>query len=587
MHTNFSTLTDVLRQWAAVRPNNRAYVFVDEHGTERASLTFAELDQRARALASELKHCGKPGDRALLLFDPGLDFLIAFFGCLYAGIIAVPVLTPRRNKLRDSTVSIFRNCSPVICLTVARLLETARAGFTQVSGSESLQWVAIDVGPTTTTGLWEPSTESEDLAFLQYTSGSTSDPKGVMVSHRSLLANLHMIVRAMETGKNSTFVSWVPLHHDMGLILNVLHTLYLGSLCVLMAPVVFLQRPLVWLWAINRYGAEVAGAPNFAYDLCVSRFQPQSCEGLDLSSWTLAFNAAEPVRADTMRRFADTFARYGFRYSAFYPCYGMAEATVFMSGGKPASTPTIRLLRKNDLREHKITAVHPGDDGQAVAGCGHATVGERLVITNPNTMSLCGVGEIGEIWATGPHVARGYWNSLSSSARVFTAYLSDTGEGPFLRTGDLGFMEAGELFVTGRLKDVIIIRGGNYYPQDIEKVAEQSHTALRANCSAAFTVSRDDSEVLIIVLEVERTYRHKLHVADIVAAVRQAVISEFELSAYRVVLIKTGTIPKTSSGKIQRGAARAKYLHGTLEIWGQGEDVRPDETGELMIQPSN
>lgn len=569
------TIPHALHYWARCRPRSIAYSFIDERCEERESLCFEELDRRARALAGLLTARGKRGDRAMLLFEPGLEFLVAFFGCLYAGVVAVPMLAPRRNKLRHSTVSIYRSCAAAFALTVRRLRDSVREGFAAVPDTAGLQWIALDEDfMAGATGADDPPAAcGEDLAFLQYTSGSTSEPKGVMIRHRHLMANLAMIVRAMGTGQHSNFVSWVPLYHDMGLILNALQTMYLGSRCVLMAPVAFLQRPLAWLHAIQKYEAEVAGAPNFGYDLCADRLDPGSLKGLDLSGWKLAFNAAEPLRAATLRRFAQAYRAYGFQEAAFYPCYGMAEATVFMSGGERSRGFRVQAVDRAALRQHRVVrAATP--DGQEIVSCGYPTLGEELITVDTDRCAACGPGEVGEVWASGPHIAAGYWQNTQASAATFGARLID-GRGPFLRTGDLGYIDKGEFYFTGRLKDTIILRGANYYPQDIELAAERSHSALRPTCGAAFTVPHGESEALVVVHEIERTHRHKLDVAEIVASIRQAVVSEFELSVHRVLLVRTGTIPKTSSGKIQRALTRARYLAGNLEVWGENDPATP------------
>lgn len=578
----FRTLIDALRHWARTRPDNRAYAFIDDQGRERAGLTFAQLDRRARRMAGELAGDGKPGDRVFLLFEPGIEFLVGFFACLYAGMVAVPVLPPRRNRLRDATAGIFADCMPTIGLTGTRSLAGVQDGFAGVPGAEGLRWLTVDLAS-------EPGSAADvlpaapcDVAFLQYTSGSTSAPKGVVVGHDNLLANMDMIVHSLGTTANSIFVSWVPLYHDMGLILNALHALYLGAGMVLMTPVSFMQRPLAWLWAISRYKADFAAAPNFAYDLCVSRLRPESVVGLDLSCWRVAANAAEPVRAETMSRFADAFAPYGFLPGAFHPCYGMAEATVFVSGMRLAPVPAVKWLEKAALQQHKIAPAVTGPHAQAVVSCGRPAPHQRVAIVGPKTRRRCPPGEIGEIWIAGPHVARGYWGDPPVGKDIFGARIADTDDGPFLRTGDLGFVEDDEIYVTGRFKDIIIIRGANYYPQDIERAAERAHAALRPHCCAVFTVEREGSEALVVVQEVERTSWRKGSRMDIVGAIRQAVVTEFDLFIHDVVLIRPGTSLKTTSGKIRRQATRAAYLGAKLEAWtdeadGDGDAAESDE----------
>jgi acyl-CoA synthetase (AMP-forming)/AMP-acid ligase II len=568
MDERVATLIGVLRHHAALRPQSRAYVFVADRGGEEASLTFAELDRRARALAGHLALRGRPGERALLLFPPGLDFLVGFFGCLYAGIIAVPMMPPRRHRLRESSLSIIADCAPTFGLTVEKFREPMRQMLDGLSSGGDMAWIAVDAILSAPDGgetaAAEPSPDA--IAFLQYTSGSTSSPKGVMVSHRNLLENLEMIRRAYDYGCHSTHVSWVPLYHDMGLILNALEACYVGALCVLMAPVAFMQRPLSWLKAIHDYRAAVAGGPNFAFDLCVERCQREPLSDIDLSSWRVAVNGAEPVRAETLERFAGTFARHGFRADTLQPSYGMAEATLLISGGK-RDAPVVWSVSRDALQRNRALPVRPGEIAQRLAGCGKALVGERIAIVDPVTLHRLPAGEVGEIWAQGPHVAQGYWCQPEATRQTFRAHISGD-EGWWLRTGDLGCLdETGELYITGRIKDMMIVRGANYYPQDIERVAERSHPALRPHCGAVFAASRDGRELLVVVQEIERTYRQRANIDEIVGAIRQAVVQEHELTIHEVVLIRTGTIPKTTSGKIRRGLTRELWLKDELEIW--------------------
>ena len=406
----------------------------------------------------------------------------------------------------------------------------------------------------------------EDIAFLQYTSGSTSDPKGVMVTHGNLIENLEMIRQTLGNTQQSTYASWVPLYHDMGLILNVLQSLYLGSLCVLLAPVTFIQRPLKWLRAIHDYQAEVAGAPNFAFDLCVQRFRADQVEGLDLSCWKLAFNAAEPVRADTIERFTATFGEYGFEPRAIYPLYGMAEATLLISSGQRGAGPVIRTVSLDAFRRHQIAAPISNDDVHRVVGCGQNIVGQRIAIVDPETRRRLKAERLGEVWVGGPHVCKGYWRNPDATRSTFQARIEGEDE-PWLRTGDVGFMDpAGELFITGRIKDMIIVRGINYYPQDIENTVYNSHPALRRHCGAAFSVlTENNEEKVVLVQEVERTHRRRLEIAEIAACIREAVANEHEIALDSIVLIRPGAIPKTTSGKIQRSLARRMWLQNSFQ----------------------
>ena len=568
--TEFSSLVDVLRYRATEQPNDPAYIFLPDRGAERLSLSFAELYTRARAVAVSLADRGQKGDRAVLLFSPGLDFIVAFFACLLAGVIAVPMMIPRRASSRDASAAILADCSPCFAMTRRDLVTDARPELMERFGIGRLDWVFVDCRRPVSAELRAPLPlpAREDIALLQYTSGSTSSPKGVMVSHRNLIENSEMIRIALGNTRNSTHVSWVPLYHDMGLILNVLQSFYVGALCVLLAPVSFMQRPLSWLRAIHDYRAEVAGGPNFAFDLCVRRHRPEEIHGIDLSCWKVALNGAEPIRASTIDRFAATFAPYGFDAKSIHPAYGMAEATLLISAGRRGTGPITRRIDREALQRNQIVAPAKAQDAQILVGCGRRLVGERLAIVDPETRMSRGPGLLGEVWVAGQHVAHGYWRNPEATASAFRARTASGGAQSWLRTGDLGFLdENGELYITGRIKDLIIIRGINHYPQDIEETVQDCHTALRRHCGAAFSVpDHNDEEQLVLVQEVERTFRRQIAVEEIIAAIREAISREHEIAAREIVLIRTGSLPKTSSGKIQRRLTRQMFLAGTLSL---------------------
>jgi acyl-CoA synthetase (AMP-forming)/AMP-acid ligase II len=568
--TEFSSLVDVLRHRAAEQPNDPAYIFLPDRGAERLSLSFAELYAEARLVAASLAERGKKGDRAILLFSPGLDFIVAFFACLLAGVIAVPLMVPRRASSRDASAAILADCSPRFAMTRRDLLTDARPELMDRFGTGQLDWVFVDSGSAGSGKLQSqlPLPVREDIALLQYTSGSTSSPKGVIVSHANLIENSEMIRIALGNTRNSTHVSWVPLYHDMGLILNALQSLYIGALCVLMAPVSFMQRPLSWLRAIHDYRAEVAGGPNFAFDLCVRRHRPEEIRGIDLSCWKVALNGAEPVRASTINRFASTFAPYGFDAKSIHPAYGMAEATLLISAGRCGTGPVTRGIDRDALQRNTIVAPAQERDAQILVGCGRQLAGERLAIVDPETRMPLGPGLVGEVWVAGPHVAQGYWRNPEATASVFRARTASGGAQYWLRTGDLGFLdEDGELYITGRIKDLIIIRGINHYPQDIEQTVQDCHAALRRNCGAAFSVpDHNNEEQLVLVQEVERTFRTQIAIEEIVASIREAITREHQIAAREIVLIRTGSLPKTTSGKIQRRLTRQMFLAGTLSV---------------------
>jgi acyl-CoA synthetase (AMP-forming)/AMP-acid ligase II len=566
----FNSLVDLITRRAVEQHDERGYVFLSDKGDEEAALTFGELHRRALAVAAQLRESGSPGERALLLFGPGLDFIIAYFGCVLAGVIAVPMMLPRRNSSLGSSASIVANAGPRFLMTNERVQSTRPDVIERFSAPQRHWIITEQVEATNAASPRLPMLRPDDIAFLQYTSGSTSDPKGVMVTHRNLIENLEMMRHALGNTRQSIYASWIPLYHDMGLIANVLQSLYVGSLCVLLAPMTFMQRPLSWLRAIHRYRAEVAGAPNFAFDLCVQRFRADQMRDVDLSCWKVAFNGAEPVRADTIERFAATFAPYGFDRRAMNPQYGMAEATVMVSAGPRLAGPVIRTVGLDAFRHNEIAAPAGERDKHRMVGCGRSVVGGRLAIVHPATRRLIGSDRIGEIWVSGPHVSKGYWQNPDATRATFDARIEgDPGDECWLRTGDLGFMDqSGELFITGRAKDMIIVRGINYYPQDIESTVYNSHPALRRHFGAVFSVPDESGEKLALVQEVERTQRRGLDTEEIKACIREAVANEHEIALDSIVLISPGEIPKTTSGKIQRSLTREMWLQNSFEPIG-------------------
>lgn len=560
---SFPSLVALLERRAQTQPDDRAYLFLSDRGEEEAVLSFRRLHESALATAGQLSERLRVGDRALLVFPPGVEFMVAFFGCLIAGVIAVPMMPPRRQSTRDSSAAIVADSAPAIVLTTAAL-----AGRTDLRERFELDWIAVDPTSTGPRSANPQQPKPQDIAFLQYTSGSTSDPKGVAVSHGNLLANLEMIRVSLGNAKHSTYVNWVPLYHDMGLILNALEALYVGAPCVLMAPNAFMQRPLNWLRAIHHYRAEVACSPNFGYDLCVSRYRADQMEGIDLSSWKVALNGAEPVHADTIRRFAETFAGHGFDPRAAFPAYGMAEATLLISGNARGAGHVTREVDRAALQAHRVMAPADPADAQRLVGCGRALAGERIAIVDPDSRRRLPPDHVGEVWVNGPNVAGAYWRNAEATLTHLHARVDGEDDGAnWLRTGDLGFLdEDGELFITGRIKDLVIVRGVNHYPQDIEHTVQRQHPALRQNCGAAFSVPDErGDEMLVIVQEIERTERHRIDAAGIKGQIRESLAEQHELSARHIVLIRPGGLPKTTSGKIQRRRARQLWLEQDFE----------------------
>jgi len=555
-----ASIAEILQSRAAGQPDRMIFCFLQDGEVESERLTYGELDQRARAIAAELQQTGSPGDRAVLIYPPGLEFIAALFGCFYAGVIAVPVYPPRLGLTIDPfrpLAGIIGDCEPSALLVGQPFVEpvqTAAASMVELSQPRIIPSESLDVARATE---WRPMTISrETIALLQYTSGSTGHPRGVMVTHGNILENEFVIQLVFEhhtAAEMGTGVCWLPFYHDMGLIGNVLQAVYVDGPCYLMSPLDLLQRPIRWLEAISRYRAHSSGGPNFAYDLCVNRITDEQKAGLDLSHWELAAIGAEPVSAEVMNRFCRAFEPCGFRREAFYPCYGLAEATLFVSGGDKNAAPIIRPATKSDGEA-------------ALVGCGHPWTTHELVIADPVTKTECSVNTVGEIWFRGPSVAAGYWRREQETAESFGASLADSGRGPFLRTGDLGFLDDGELFVTGRLKDLIVIRGQNHYPQDIEETVARQHAAFRPQTGAAFSGLIDDEERLIIVQEIDRRSR-RLDLDRLRADVRRAIADGHQLQAHDIVFLRNGTIPKTTSGKVRRHECRQKYLSGQLSQW--------------------
>ncbi|HVS00719.1 MAG TPA: amino acid adenylation domain-containing protein, partial [Thermoanaerobaculia bacterium] len=513
-------------------------------------------------LGAFLQENGAAGERVLLLYPPGLEFVAGFLGCLYGGAIVVPAYPPRSNRPDSRLTAIVKDARPRFALTTPALAQLAEGYAERVVAAEELdpglaeRWV-------------QPA--ANEIAFLQYTSGSTATPKGVMVTHRGLVHNEWMIQSAFGQSEESVIVGWLPLYHDMGLIGNVLQPLFAGATCVLMSPVAFLQQPVRWLRAISRYRATTSGGPNFSYELCARKIDAASREGLDLSSWQVAYNGAEPVRADTLRRFAEAFAPCGFRSESFYPCYGLAEATLFVTGGSPGQGAAIREVDAEALGRNEAGPAKAGRPSRALVACGRPWLDQQLRIVDPESGRTLDEGRVGEVWVGGESVAAGYWNRPDETRESFGAGLQGE-DGRFLRTGDLGFLAGGDLFITGRVKDLVIIRGRNHYPQDIELTAERSHPALKPGGGAAFSVEVDGEERLVIVQEVERIWRRDLD--GVTEAVRRAVAEEHEVPVHAVALIKPNTLPKTSSGKVRRRACREQFLAGQLEVldgWQSGD----------------
>ncbi|MEU3554839.1 non-ribosomal peptide synthetase [Streptomyces fragilis] len=554
---------DLLADTAARAPDRVAFRYLADGETPAGELTYAGLDAGARAVAARLQALGLAGREVVLLYPSGLDYVTAFFGCLYAGAVAVPAYPPTRQpRSLARIVGIVRDCGAGTVLTTTAF--AAKLGSRMPAAAE-LRVVTTDDVPSDEAELWSrPGAGADTLAFIQYTSGSTSSPRGVLLTHGNLLSNAAVTQRLFRTGEDTRIVSWLPMYHDMGLIGSVLGTVHSGGSCVLMSPSAFAQRPGRWLEAISRFGATASGAPNFAYDLCVDRTGPEERALLDLGSWEVAFNGAEPLRPSTLRRFADAFAGSGFRAEAFTPCYGLAEATLLVTGKRWGTAAAVDGA--------------PPSGGAPVVSSGIPADDVRVEIVDAATRRPADPGAVGEIWVGSPGAARGYLGHPELSEATFGATLDGTSGPRFLRTGDLGYLADGELHVVGRLKDLVIVRGRNHYPQDVEQTVELSHEAFRPGGGAVFSVTVGATEHLALVHEIDRGFEGDL--AEVVTAARAAVAAEHRVRPHTVVLIRAGSLPRTSSGKVQRGACRAELLAGSLKVLlADHDDDRAPDTG--------
>ena len=563
---DYSNLVELLRYRSQHQSNRTAYTFLTD-GDASVSVTYQELDLQACAIAANLQ--SKRINIALLVYpyDHGLEFIAAFFGCLYAKVIAVPCHPARNRHASNDLAARLTSSQAKIVLTTKNLKSKLKQQLGTLA--EPLEWLTTDE-PYSNSDWREPNISGDTLAFLQYTSGSTGVPKGVMITHDCVLHNQKILQLAFCHTEKSIGVGWLPLFHDMGLIGNVLQSLYVGMPCIFLSPIAFVQKPVLWLQAISRYGATTSGAPNFAYELLCHHVTPAQKQNLDLSSWDVAFTGAEPVRVETMERFVKEFASCGFRSIAFYPCYGMAEATLLISGGEKTTPLIVKYVEKAALEKNQVITVDSHREGiKSLVSCGKPWLNDLIAIANPHSLTQCQDNQVGEIWVSSPGIGKGYWNLTEQTNHTFQASFTDNPQlGCFLRTGDLGFLADGELFIVGRQNDVLVFWGFNHYPQHIEQTVEQCHPALKPNCGAAFSIEVDGEEKLVIVQELERNYRHIL-AKDIAETIRWAVFDQHLIDIYAIALLKPGSIPKTSSGKIQRQTCKQKYLNSSLTIISQ------------------
>lgn len=564
----------LLQEQAARRADHIAYTFLDNGEDPSEQCTYAEFHDRVMALAAKLRSLCAPRDRVLLLYPPCIDYMVGFFACLCADMVAVPLFPPRSTKHNLRLEAIAQDCAPNAALYSSRRVAHRHEAIADQPALSALKFICSDDVDIADGRLWTPASASADtVAFLQYTSGSTGTPKGVMVSHGNLSHNQLIMQRSLGTGHDTPIVSWLPIYHDMGLIAKMLGTVWLGTHGVFMAPAAFLQRPLRWLKAVSRYRGYLSGAPNFAFDLCAEKVTEEQKRELDLSCWGALFSGAEPIRLSSLERFADAFASCGFSRRVLMPGYGLAEGTLVVSLGHPPSDERLvnRQVNKAELKQGRVVPERDPALAQSIVACGptHAELGQSVRIVDPDTRRLCAHDTVGEIWISGPSIAQGYWNREQQTEETFRARIVDHEDaGKFLRTGDLGFVHDDLLYITGRIKDVIIVRGSNHYPQDIEATVETADPAMNPAGAAAFghRDERTQEERVVVVAEVARTSLRRIDPDTVKRTIRQRVLEMHEILVSDVILIRPGALPKSSSGKVQRNRCRSLYLNHELDV---------------------
>jgi acyl-CoA synthetase (AMP-forming)/AMP-acid ligase II len=567
MSERYLTMRDLLNERVRQSEKDLCYTFLA--GFEvRNQWDYSDLYREAAKVGAHLRKIGSIGKRALLVYPQGPDFMAAFLACLSRNVVAVPVPAPETwNLLRTMPRlrAVAEDADAAFVLTTRKIFNMASASGSSLWDFEGTPWVVTDELEEGDNDLGAEPIDATAPAYFQYTSGSTSSPSGVVITHQNLMHHLGALHKSCGYGGGVT-VTWMPHFHDYGLVQGLLQPLFSGDPCYFMSPLSFLKRPSHWLGAITKYGGTHSQAPNFAYEHCIRRISLEERAGLNLATWKAAGNAAEPINPEVLEKFIETFEPCGFRRAASAPAYGLAEATLLVSSTRLNAGPRILELNADAIFDGRVTSVETGGVGRRVVSCGELVGDTKVAIVNPENLTKCRGDEIGEIWVSDPAVAAGYWNQPTKSQEIFGAYLKDTEEGPWLRTGDLGFLQDGELFISGRLKDMIIIRGANYAPQDIEWVSQKCHPAVETAESAAFPLTIDGEESLGVVQELNRKdHPSTIEFEEVAAKIREQISLEFEVRAYAVALVRRNTIPKTSSGKIQRRACRAALLDGSLE----------------------
>lgn len=561
---------------AREKPQSHAFTFLEKEGNEKSSITFSQLDLAARTIARELRSLPIQS-RIILALPSGLEFIQAFMGCLYAGMIAVPAYPPEGTQKRNRLYAIVRDCSPRLLITSYALKKKYEPRYLADNSDADLSvaiipWVDIEdlMSSSPEENFKLPELSSQAIAFLQYTSGSTAAPKGVIISHENLFSNQQMIAALFRHDDNTVFASWLPLFHDMGLVGNILQPIYLGIPCYLMSPLNFIEKPVRWLEAISKYRVTTTGAPNFGYDLCVKRISAAQIASLNLDCWKVAYNGAEPIKAKTINDFSNKFQACGFSRAAMLPVYGMAEATLLVSGGDTETEPHIRYADKAKLAANQLVWSHQNINPDTtryatLVGCGKAADGLDIKIVDPHTHIECKADSVGEIWLRGSNISSGYFNNhelnhLSFNQTILNGKLPHS----YFKTGDLGALSNGQLYITGRIKDVVIVRGKNHYPQDLEQTISASSIELCMDGCAVFSWKDRDIDHVIAVQEVEKNYIRSFDPHPVAMSVQSVLYDEHGIVLDAILWVKPVTIPRTTSGKISRASCKQKYINGRL-----------------------
>lgn len=572
----YPNLLEMLKERAQIYPDRQAYVYLKDGEIETENITYSELEEQVTEIAAYLQMLDIKGERVLLLLPSGIEYILIFFACLYAGVIPVPVYPPSKSRNVERLISIYEDAEPALIIlplhTITNKLPEVMQ-HTQIMNIEDMkhhqftyQSLHQDISP-------------DDITFLQYTSGSTSNPKGVIVTHRNLIHNFEIMAYEFQHSENTRMMTWLPFYHDMGLIGNILQNVYNGGTCYIMNSFDFIQNPVRWLKAITKYRITYSGGPDFSYRLCSQKITSAEKQTLDLSTWSHAYSGSEPIHAETIHNFHEQFQTCGFQAKAMQPGYGLAEFTLCATVSSLNTGPRFLNISSTALQQNEVYIVAEKDvvEHSTHVSCGKISPFLSIKIVNPATHMSCNNQQVGEIWLKGDSVTAGYWNDETKSNSTFNASLIDTQESHFLRTGDLGFIADEELYITGRIKDVMIIRGQNYYPQDIERVIAAAHPEINEMNVAAFSIEDNGSEELIIVLEMNREYKHiirkqqldlEIEVQRIAQIVRAHVLESMQINAWDVQIIQPLSIPKTSSNKIQRNKCKEMYMNSTLNTWG-------------------